>query len=101
MKFRADANLATRPGVGKFRFRIDDINLTSSISAVVHTCIFDSLVVFDLGQSNSTRDDIVFDDDVISGHTAWSIILDDGNWKWSDAIGTDSNYGRDICEFIS
>lgn len=101
MKFRADANLATRAGAGIFRFRIDNINLTSSFSAVVHTCIFDSLVVFDSGRSDSTRDDIVFDDDVISGHTAWQVVLDGGDWKWSDAIGTDSTYGKDICEFIS
>lgn len=101
MKFRTDAKLATRAGVGIFRIRIDNINLTSSYSAVVHTCIFDSLVVFDSGQSDSTRDDIVFDDDVISGHTAWQIILDGGDWKWSDAIGTDSTYGKDICDFSS
>jgi len=101
MKFRANANLATRPGAGIFRFRIDNISLTSSVSAVVHTCIFDSLVVFDLGQSDSTRDDIVFDDDVISGHTAWEVILDGGNWKWSDASGPNTIYGKDICEFFS
>ena len=100
MKFRAEANLATRAGAGIFRFRIDNINITSSFSAVVHTCIFDSLVVFDSGQSDSTRDDIVFDDDVISGHTAWQVILDGSDWKWSDAFGTDSTYGKDICEFF-
>ncbi len=101
MKFRADSKLATRAGAGIFRFRIDKINMTSSFSAVVHTCIFDSLVVFDLGQSDSTRDDVIFDDDVISGHTAWQIILDGGDWKWSDAVGADSTYGRDVCEFFS
>ncbi|MHB1090043.1 MAG: hypothetical protein ACYC06_11950 [Ilumatobacteraceae bacterium] len=101
MKIRADANLATRFGIGKFRFRIENIDIVSSSSAVVHTCIFDSLVVFDSGQSDSTRDDIVFDDDVISGHTAWKIVIDDGKWKWSDATGTDTNYGKDICGFAS
>lgn len=101
MKIRAAANLATRAGAGTFRFRIDSINLTGPFSAVVHTCIFDSLVVFDSGQSDSTRDDIVFDDDVISGHTAWQIIFDDGNWKWADASGTDTIYGKDICGFVS
>ncbi len=101
MKFRAEANLATRPGAGKFRFRIDSIDLIGSFSAVVHTCIFDSLVVFDLGQSDSTRDDIVFDDDVISGHTAWQIVVDNGEWKWSDATSIDTNYGKDICRFAA
>lgn len=100
MKFRADANLVTRHGSGIFRFRIDNINVTSSFSAVVHTCIFDSLVVFDSGQSDSTRDDIVFDDDVISGHTEWHMLVDDGKWKWSDATGTDTTYGKDICGFV-
>lgn len=101
MKIRTDANLATRSGAGKFRFRIDTISITSQSSAVVHTCIFDSLVVFDSGQSDSTRDDIVFDDDVISGHTAWQVVVDDGKWKWSDATNTDTNYGKDICGFAS
>ena len=52
MKIRADANLTTRAGAGTFHFRIDTINLTGPLSAVVHTCIFDSLVVFDSGQSD-------------------------------------------------
>jgi len=101
MKLRTDSNLATRSGAGKFRFRIESIDVSSPSSAVVHTCIFDSLVVFDSGQSNSTRDDIVFDDDVISGHTTWQIVDDDGKWKWSDATSTDSVFGRDICGFVS
>lgn len=101
MKIRIDANLATRAGAGQFRFRIDSVTLLSSILAVVHTCIFDSLVVFDAGRSSSTGDDIVFDDDVISGHTQWHIVSHDGKWKWSDATGTDTTYGRDICGFVS
>lgn len=101
MNIRTEANLATRSGAGKFRFRIDSIDVISPSSAVVHTCIFDSLVVFDSGQSDSTRDDIVFDDDVISGHTAWQVVVDDGKWKWSDATSTDTNYGKDICGFTS
>ena len=101
MKIRADANLATREGAGQFRFRIDSIRLLSSHLAVVHTCIFDSLVVFDAGRSESTGDDIVFDDDVISGHTKWQVVSHDGKWKWSDASGVDTTYGRDICGFVS
>ena len=101
MELRTNSNLATRFGAGKFRFRIESIDVSSPSSAVVHTCIFDSLVVFDSGQSNSTRDDIVFDDDVISGHTAWQIVENDGKWKWSDATGTDSIFGKDICGFVS
>ena len=101
MKIRADGNLVTRPGAGKFRFRIDSIELIGTSSAIVHTCIFDSLVVSDAGQLESTRDDIVFDDDVISGHTAWQVVFDNGKWKWSDAVSTDMNYGKDICGFAS
>lgn len=101
MKIRADGNLVTRSGAGKFRFRIDSIELIGTSSAVVHTCIFDSLVVSDAGQLESTRDDIVFDDDVISGHTAWQVVVDDGKWKWSDAVSTDMNYGKDVCGFAS
>lgn len=101
MKTRADAHLATRPGAGRFRFRIDNINLLSSFSAEVHTCIFDSLVVYDTGRSDQVGDDIVFDDDVISGHTAWLVIVHDDKWKWSEATATDTKYGEDICGFGS
>lgn len=101
MDIRIGANLATRTGFGKFRFRIESIDIISSVSAIVHTCIFDSLVVFDSGQSDSTRDDIVFDDDVISGRTEWQVVVDDGKWKWSDATSTGTNYGEDICGFTS
>jgi len=101
MKMRAEANLATRADAGTFRFRIDRIEVTGQSSAVVHTCIFDSLVVFDSGQSDSTRDDIVFDDDVISGHTEWRMVIDDDAWKWSDATGSDTTYGEDICGITS
>ncbi|MEO8363772.1 MAG: hypothetical protein ABI570_05255 [Ilumatobacteraceae bacterium] len=101
MEMRAEANLATRADAGTFRFRIDRIEVIGSVSAIVHTCIFDSLVVFDLGQSDSTRDDIVFDDDVISGHTEWHMVIDEDAWKWSDATGSDATYGEDICGIIS
>lgn len=101
MKFRFDNNLATRPNAGKFRFRIESIDVMSPTSAVVHTCIFDSLVVFDSGQLDTTRDDIVFNDDAISGHTTWQIVVDDGKWKWSDATSTDKYFGKDICDFTS
>lgn len=101
MKMRTSANLATRADAGTFRFRIDRIEVIGSVSAIVHTCIFDSLVVFDSGQSDSTRDDIVFDDDVISGHTEWHMVFDEDAWKWSDATGSDATYGEDICGIIS
>lgn len=101
MEIRVNANLATRSGSGEFRFRIESIDFISPFVAVVHTCIFDSLVVFDSGQSNSIRDDIVFDDDVISGRTAWHVVVDDGKWKWSDATSIDMSYGKDICGFTS
>lgn len=101
MKIRVAANLVTRVGAGRFRFRIDSVKLVSSIEAVVHTCIFDSLVVFDSGRLASVGDDIVFDDDVISGHTRWRVVSHDGKWKWSDATSIDTTYGRDICEFVS
>jgi len=101
MQIRVDANLATRAGAGQFHFRIDSIDLLSPVSAVVHTCIFDSLVVYDMGQSDAIRDDIVFDDDVISGHTEWKVVFHDGKWKWSDAIGIDTTYGKDTCGFVS
>lgn len=101
IKIRVEANLATRPGAGKYKIRIDSIEKIGTTSALVHTCLFDSLVVFDSGQSNTTRDDIIFDDDVVSTHTTWTLYLDEGRWKWAGSTPHDATSWEDICGFNS
>ena len=101
IKMRVESNLATRPGAGKYKIRIDSIEKIGTTTALVHTCLFDSLVVFDSGQSNTTRDDIIFDDDVVSTHTTWTLYLDEGRWKWAGSTSHDATSWEDICGFNS
>lgn len=101
IKMRVESNLATRPGAGKYKIRIDSIEKIGTTTALVHTCLFDSLVVFDSGQSNTTRDDIIFDDDVVSTHTTWTLYLDEGRWKWAGSTAHDATSWEDICGFNS
>ena len=101
IKIRVEANLATRPGAGKYKIRIDSIEKIGTTSALVHTCLFDSLVVFDSGQSDTTRDDIIFDDDIVSTHTTWTLYLDEGRWKWAGSTPHDATSWEDICGFNS
>jgi len=101
IKMRVESNLATRPGAGKYKIRIDSIEKIGTTSALVHTCLFDSLVVFDSGQSDTTRDDIIFDDDVVSTHTTWTLYLDEGRWKWAGSTPHDATSWKDICGFNS
>jgi len=101
IKMRVESNLATRPGAGKYKIRIDSIEKIGTTTALVHTCLFDSLVVFDSGQSDTTRDDIIFDDDVVSTHTTWTLYLDEGRWKWAGSTPHDATSWKDICGFNS
>lgn len=101
IKMRIESNLATRPGAGKYKIRIDSIEKIGTTTALVHTCLFDSLVVFDSGQSNTIRDDIIFDDDIVSTHTTWTLYLDEGRWKWAGSTPHDATSWKDICGFDS
>lgn len=99
MRERVAGNLRTRAGAGKLRVRIESVEIIDTSHAVVHTCVFDSVVLFDSGQVDSTADDIVFDDSVISFRTKWNVQRENGVWKWRDARGYQRKVGGDLCGF--
>jgi hypothetical protein len=101
MKERKIGHLYTRKDAGKLRVRIESVEMIDTIRATVHTCIFDSVVLFDSGQINSAADDIVFDDSVISAFMVWTVQLDHGIWKWVSSIATQRKIGADICGFAN
>lgn len=101
MRERVAGNLATRNDAGKLRVRIESVEITDQTHASVHTCIFDSVVLFDSGQIDSTADDIVFDDSVISARMVWMVQLDQGKWKWHSAVTAQRKIGADLCGFGS
>ena len=101
MKERVAGQLYTRTDAGKLRVRIESVEIVDTFRATVHTCIFDSVVLFDSGQIDSTADDIVFDDSVISALMVWNVQLDHGAWKWVSSTATQRKIGADLCGFAN
>ena len=101
MDERVIGHLYTRTDAGKLRVRIESVEIVDTSHASVHTCIFDSVVLFDSGQINSAADDIVFDDSVISAFMVWNVQLDRGTWKWVSSTATQRKIGADICGFAN
>jgi hypothetical protein len=101
MNERILENLYTRTDAGKLRVRIESVEITDTFRATVHTCIFDSVVLFDSGQIDGATDDIVFDDSVISAFMVWNVQLDRGTWKWVSSTATQRRIGADICGFAN
>ena len=101
MNERVVGNLYTRTNAGKLRVRIESVEIIDTFRATVHTCIFDSVVLFDSGQIDSAADDIVFDDSVISAFMVWNVQLDHGTWKWVSSAATQRKIGADICGFAN
>ena len=101
MAERVVGHLYTRVDAGKLRVRIESVEMIDTFRATVHTCIFDSVVLFDSGQIDSAADDIVFDDSVISAFMVWNVQLDQGTWKWVSSTATQRKIGADICGFAN
>jgi len=101
MNERVVGQLYTRTDAGKLRVRIESVEIIDTFRATVHTCIFDSVVLFDSGQIDSAADDIVFDDSVISAFMVWNVQLDHGTWKWVSSAATQRKIGADICGFAN
>ena len=101
MNERIHGNLYTRSDAGKLRVRIESVEIIDTNHATVHTCIFDSVVLFVSGQIDGTADDIVFDDSVISAFMVWTLQLDNDTWKWVSSTATKRKIGGDICGFAS
>ena len=101
MNERVVGQLYTRTDAGKLRVRIESVEIIDTFRATVHTCIFDSVVLFDSGQIDSAADDIVFDDSVISAFMVWNVQLDHGTWKWVSSTATQRKIGADICGFAN
>ena len=101
MNERVVGSLYTRSDAGKLRVRIESVEIIDTKRATVHTCIFDSVVLFDSGQIDGAADDIVFDDSVISAFMVWNVQLSNGTWKWVSSTATQRKIGGDICGFAN
>ena len=101
MNERVVGSLYTRSDAGKLRVRIESVEIIDTKRATLHTCIFDSVVLFDSGQIDGAADDIVFDDSVISAFMVWNVQLSNGLWKWVSSTATQRKIGGDICGFAN
>ena len=99
MQERTAGNIRSRAGAGTYRYRIESLQIDDTSHALVHTCTYDSVVLFDSGQLDSTADDIVFNNHTTSNRTAWSLELHDGHWKWVSGEILETFFGGDICGF--
>jgi len=99
MRERTAGNIRSRAGAGTYRFRIESLLINDTSHALVHTCSYDSVVLFDSGQLDSTADDIVFNNHTASNRTAWSLEMHAGHWKWVSGEVLESFFGGDICGF--
>lgn len=99
MQERTAGNIRSRAGAGTYRFRIESLLFNDTTHALVHTCSYDSVVLFDSGQLDSTADDIVFNNHTASNRTAWSLEMHAGHWKWVSGEILESFFGGDICGF--
>ena len=99
MRERTAGNIRSRAGAGTYRFRIESLLINDTSHALVHTCSYDSVVLFDSGQLDSTADDIVFNNHTASNRTAWSLEMHAVHWKWISSEVLESFFGGDICGF--
>lgn len=94
MTFRARYGLATVAGYGALDYRVESASRLADNRAEVHTCVTDSLVVFD---TTAGTPGIVFDDRVVSMRVTWTLELHNGEWKWSDERVTHRQWEAGAC----
>lgn len=94
MAFRARYGLATVAGHGALKYRVESASRLADDRAEVHTCATDSLVVFD---TTAGTPGIIFDDRVVSMRTTWTLVLHNGEWKWSDERVTYHQWEAGAC----
>lgn len=95
MTFRARYGLATVAGYGALDYRVESASRLADNRAEVHTCVTDSLVVFD---TTAGTPGIVFDDRVVSMRVTWTLELHNGEWKWSDERVTHRQWEAGACD---
>ena len=106
MQVRVDSNLRAVPGNGTLRIRVESVSITGQSASVI-SCVYDTVVIFDVGRSAAASDDIVFDELKQSDRVRWELRQGDGDGdgdgdgRWlilrGDQIQTLT--GSDLCEF--
>jgi hypothetical protein len=93
------ANIQARKGSGVALVRIDSLSIIDANHATVNTCSYNSIVMVDAGATDSSLDDIIFNDAIASYLSAWMLTLDNGVWKIHSRTTSMTKFNVDQCRF--
>ena len=85
-------------GQGDYQWRIDEVRLEES-TAFVKTCVFDTLVVFAVGDPAVTSDDAIVNDLRVSKVNEWELHWVQGKWGLFSIANVERYEGEDRCGF--
>ena len=88
----------TIDGEGSYRWRIDGIRHQAD-TAVVTTCVFDTGIVFAIGDPANPADDTVVNDLQVSKLNDWEMRRVDGQWGLYSLTAIERYEGEDRCGF--
>jgi len=88
----------TIDGEGSYRWRIDGIRHQAD-TAVVTTCVFDTGIVFAIGDPADPADDTVVNDLQVSKLNDWEMRRVDGQWGLYSLTAIERYEGEDRCGF--
>jgi len=98
MQFRLDNNLRSFPGKGEALSRIESVGFEGE-AAFVTSCLFDSVIVFDIADPANPDDDIIYNDERNSYETRWELRLVGSRWLLYDGVDIRSLKDGDLCGF--
>ena len=96
VKERISANLRL-VGDDTSTVTVTSVQLRDSSKAIVKSCIYDPVVMYDVGGSPSTDDDIVFDENAYSIRSEWSLSKTASGWKIEMGTATEQTVGENQC----
>jgi hypothetical protein len=93
------ANIQARKGSGVALVHIDSLSIIDANHATVNTCSYNSIVMVDAGATDSSLDDIIFNDAIASYLSSWMLTLDNGVWKIHSWTTSMTKFNVDQCGF--
>ena len=98
MKFRLDNNLRAVHGNGDAQYRIEEVRLDGA-SAFVTTCLYDTVVIFDIADPANPTDDIIYNEEKNSYEIRWEMRQVGDHWYLFERVDLRSLKDGDLCAF--
>lgn len=80
---------------GSHRYRIGEVMVLSDDRAEVRACHTDDVVLV-VGGSDG-RPSAVYDESLVSHWSTWTLVKNDGRWRWFDESIEQRAHGEDVC----